>query len=119
MSQLFLSLTEPGEIMNSEHSGAARVVADKLFAAEDAIDAALVAVGELNDAMLHARARLALPATVGQGALERTTEALLTLVQARRQIIEAHNQLDTVRSDIGGVELRAGDGAPKPSLPAV
>lgn len=92
----------------------AQHVADRLFAAESAIDQALTRAAELNAAMPQARAEARLPAMIGQDALARAAEAFNTLVEARRLIIEAHSALDEARARIGLREVDAGDTVPKP-----
>ena len=93
----------------------AQHVADRLFAAEHAIDVALTRAAELNAAMPQARAEARLPAMIGQQALTRTAEAINTLVEARRLLIEAHEALDEARAQIGLKEVDAGDTVPKPN----
>lgn len=91
----------------------AQHVADRLFAAEHAIDVALTRAAELNAAMPQARAEARLPAMIGQAALTRTAEAIATLVEARRLLIEAHAALDEARAQIGVKEMNGGDLIPK------
>lgn len=91
----------------------AQHLADRLFAAESAIDEALTRAAELNAAMPQARAEARLPAMIGQNALTRAAEAYATLVEARRLIIEAHAALDEARAQIGLKEVNAGDLTPK------
>ena len=87
----------------------AQRVADQLFAVENAIDAALRGAAELTAALPKARADARLSAIVGQAALDRTAASLAALVEARRCIVEAHEQLDTVRGEIGLREVNIGD----------
>jgi len=91
----------------------AQKVADRLFAAEHAIDVALTRAAELNAAMPQARAEAHLPAMVGQSALDRAAAAFTSLVEARRQIVETHDQLDQARADMGLSEVDTGDTEPK------
>jgi hypothetical protein len=92
----------------------AQSVAERLFAVESAIDLALTRAAELNAAMPAARTEARLPATVGQAALDRATEAFVALVEARRHIVETHASLDETRLQIGLREVDAGDTVPKP-----
>jgi len=91
----------------------AQKVADRLFAAENAIDIALTRAAELTAAMPQARAEARLPAMVGQSALDRAAEAFSALVEARRRIVETHAHLDQAREQIGLREVDAGDTEPK------
>lgn len=87
----------------------AQRVADRLFAAENAIDIALTRAAELTAAMPQARAEARLPAMVGQIALDRAADAFSALVEARRRIVETHAHLDEARAQIGLREVDAGD----------
>jgi hypothetical protein len=96
----------------------AQKVADRLFAVESAIDAALSRAAELNAAMPEARTEAWLPAVVGQEALDRAAEAFAALVEARRRIVATHRSLDETREQIGLREVDAGDLIPKPGTGA-
>jgi len=93
----------------------AQRVADRLFAAESAIDLALTRAAELNAAMPEARCEGRLPAAIGQDALDRAAGAFAALVEARRRMVEAHQSLDAARAQIGLKEVAAGDLLPKPA----
>jgi hypothetical protein len=94
----------------------AQQVADRLFALENSIDAALAQAAELTAALPKARSEARLSAMVGQAALDRTAASLAALVEARRCIVDAHAQLDAVRGEIGLREVNVGDAGPKPSI---
>ncbi|HTU13121.1 MAG TPA: hypothetical protein VMG08_19685 [Allosphingosinicella sp.] len=91
----------------------AQQVADRLFAAESAIDVALTRAAELTAAMPAARNEARLPAMIGQCALDRAAEAFSALVEARRRIVETHASLDAARIQIGLKEVATGDTSPK------
>jgi hypothetical protein len=93
----------------------AQQVADRLFAVENAIDTALAQAAELTAALPKARADARLSAIVGQAALDRTAASLAALVEARRCIVDAHEQLDIVRDQVGLREVNIGDVGPKPT----
>lgn len=93
----------------------AQLVADRLFAAEAAIDEALTCAAELTAAMPRARIEARLPAVIGQDALDTASEAFMALVEARRRIVETHKLLDSTRAEIGLREVNAGDSYPKPN----
>ncbi len=80
---------------------AAQEVADKLFAAELAIDIAIQRTAELTGTMPEARKNANLAAEVGQEALERAAGTFAVLVQARREIIETHKHLFETQKSIG------------------
>jgi len=92
----------------------AQKVADRLFALENAIDAALTRAAELNAAMPEARGEARLPAMIGQDAFDKSAEAFASLVLARRRIVETHQSLDLARVQIGLKEVAGGDLIPKP-----
>jgi len=80
---------------------AAMKVAQSLFAAEDAIDAALARAAELNAAIVTARSDANLSAIVGHDAFELTASAFAALARARCDIIESHKRLDEAKTQIG------------------
>ena len=79
----------------------AQRVATKLFATENAVDAALAEASELMADMLKARKDLGLSATVGDAAAARLVEAIAALGQARTAMVAAHGELDEARLRIG------------------
>ena len=76
-------------------------VAASLFEAEAAIDAALAKTAGLAGVMPSLRTDAGLSALVGQGAVERASEAIALLAQARRAICETHKELDAAKTQIG------------------
>lgn len=76
-------------------------VAASLFEAEAAIDTALAKAAMLTGVMPSLRHDAGLSALVGQGAVERASEAILALTQARRAIVETHKELDAAKTQIG------------------
>lgn len=101
--------------MPRRRQAVAKDVAEKLFAVENAIDAALICAAEFTALLPKARTEARLSATVGQAALDRTAASLAALVEARRCIVEAHGQLDTVQGQIGLREINVGDPGKPPT----
>ncbi len=95
--------------MLNDRLAAAKMVAEKLFALEDAIDAALICAGELAAAAPQARKRAKLSACVGQDAIARTGDAVAALFAARAHIIGAHDQYAGIRDQIGIKPSMTGD----------
>ncbi len=95
--------------MLNDRLAAAKSVAEKLFALEDAIDAALVCAGELAVATPKARKQAKLSACVGQDAIARTGDAVAALYSARAHIIDAHGHFADVRDQIGIKPSMTGD----------
>ena len=79
----------------------AQRVANKLFATENAVDAAMVEAAELMADMLKARKDIGLSAVVGDRASAKLVEALAALGQARSAMVEMHGELNDVRLRIG------------------
>ena len=91
----------------------AQEVADRLFAVEAAIDLAVARAAELAAVLPQARTEARLPAIMAQEALDKATETFVTLIEARRRILETHQSLDQTREQIGLREVDAGDSMPK------
>lgn len=99
---------------------AATKVADSLFAAEAAIDAALARAADLSTALVNARTEANLSAIVGQEAFEGAAAALGALVRARADIVETHKRLSETQIQIGLRAVAFGDGTktdPEAALP--
>ena len=88
---------------------AATKVADSLFAAEAAIDAALARAANLSSALVQARTEANLSAIVGQDAFEGAAAALSALVRARADIVETHKRLSETQIKIGLRNVAWGD----------
>ena len=95
----------------------AEQVAAALFEAEAAIDSALAKTAALTGIMPALRKDAGASALIGQDALERATQAISALADARRAIVETHKELSVVQSQIGLGAVALGDtGDAKPSL---
>lgn len=68
-------------------------VAGDLYAAEAAVDEAIVKATSLIQTMIAARAELSLAATVAAGSQTKVMETLAALGQAREAITEAHTEM--------------------------
>lgn len=93
---------------------AAMRVAESLFAAEEAIDAALARAAELNGTLVTARTDAQLSALVGQDAFEVSASAFAALARARADIVETHRRLSEAKIQVGLRTVAIGDGVPKP-----
>jgi hypothetical protein len=100
--------------MRKERVEAAEQVAQKLFAAEAAIDSALKAAAELSAVLPTARVNGRVSAVVGQDAFESAAAALSALVSARNELITTHGALDRVKGEVGLRTLAFGGGFAKP-----
>ncbi len=87
--------------MLKERRLAANKVAEQLFAAEAAINAAVSAVAQLTAVMPMAAQEANLAACIGQDALMGAMETCQQLVQARSRIIATHAALRAAQTQIG------------------
>ena len=104
----------------SDRNELGRQMAEKLYAAERALDAALAEVGDLSALMTRGRMDHGIAAVVGQEALEHVAKCGGTLTKARRALIEGHKQMAKdakamriVWRVLGGPELKPGDDGPR------
>lgn len=79
----------------------AQEIADRLMAAEHAIDLAIAKTAELTGFIPAARAEADLACEVGQEALEYAAESFSALVKARAQMIASHRELAAAKDQIG------------------
>ena len=101
--------------MLKERRLAAQEVASALFEAEAAIDAALSKTAALTGVMPSLRKAAGASVLIGQDAVERATQAVMALAEARRAIVETHKELSVVQGQIGlGAVKMAGDAGEKP-----
>ncbi len=110
--------------MLNDRLAAAKMVAEKISALENAIDDALTCAAELTAATPAARKRAKLSPVVGQEAIALTGEAMAALHSARAKIVAAHGEFAMVREQIGIRPSMTGDlwkfvGAADEELPAL
>ncbi|HMG48744.1 MAG TPA: hypothetical protein VK614_14955 [Allosphingosinicella sp.] len=123
--------------MLKQRRGVAIKVRDSLFAAEEAIDAALARTADLNSKMVTARTDAGLSALVGQDVFEVAASAFAALARARCDIVETHKRLSEAKIQVGlrtiaigdlgkppaaeqgGDTIAFGDELPKPPMPSV
>jgi hypothetical protein len=94
---------------------AAIKVVDSLYAAEDAIDAALARAAELNSTLVTARNEAKVSALVGQDAFEVAASAFAALAKARADMVETHKRLSEAKIQVGLRTVAVGDLVPKPA----
>ncbi len=70
-----------------------RRLAEQLYAAERAVDAAVAEVSDLTAMMTRGRIECGIAAVVGQEALEHVVECNGVLTRARRALVEGHRRL--------------------------
>ena len=79
----------------------AQTVANKLFATENAVDTAIVEATKLMGGLIEARQEMRLSAVVGDDAVSKLAVALSALTEARKAVVEAHNELAEVKLRVG------------------
>ena len=105
-------------MMRRQRQDAAEHLADKLFAAERALDEAIGKMADLIGHMPRARMAAHLSAVVGQDAVSEAVETLSAMIGARGHLVATHSRLANVRDQIGLQEIALGSGDMKPSLQA-
>jgi len=78
-----------------------QTLALRLFAAESAIDAALIQTARLAAYLPEARAGAYLSAVTGQKAFEDTAQSVLALSEARGHIVRTHGRLAALARSLG------------------
>lgn len=100
--------------MLKERRMAAEQVAGALFEAESAIDMALSKTAQLAGAMPALRKAAGASALIGQDAVERASQAIMALAEARRAIVETHKELTVAQHQIGMGAMMQDGGTGKP-----
>jgi len=97
----------------------AEQIAGALFEAEAAIDAAIAKTAALTGVMPSLRKEAGASALIGQDAVERASQAIMALADARRAIVETHKELSIAQTQIGlgaVVLIDPGTGKPPPAF---
>jgi hypothetical protein len=96
----------------------AEQIAGALFEAEHAIDAAIAKTAALTGVMPQLRREAGASALIGQDAVERASQAIMALAEARRAIVETHKELSIAQTQIGlgAVTMTDPTGDSKPPL---
>jgi len=87
----------------------ARSVAERLFAAEEALDVAAARIAELNAVLPLARLDARVAAMVGQDAITNSASAVMLVAQTRAHIVATHASLKQAGDSIGLREMAYGD----------
>lgn len=105
--------------MLKERRMVAEQIAGALFEAEAAIDAAISKTAQLTGVMPALRKQAGASALVGQDAVERASQAIMALAEARRAIVETHKELSVAQVQVGlGAVAIDGGGTKPPSAVA-
>ena len=93
----------------------AEQIAGALFEAEAAIDAAIAKTAALTGVMPQLRKEAGASALIGQDAVERASQTIMALADARRAIVETHKELSIAQTQIGlGAVVLVDPGTGKP-----
>lgn len=87
----------------------AEQIAGALFEAEAAIDQALAKTAALTGVMPALRGQAGLSALIGQDAVERASQCIMALAEARRAIVETHKELTVAQEQVGLGAVSFGD----------
>jgi hypothetical protein len=87
--------------MRAQRQAIARTVAERLFAAEAALDLAAARIAELNAALPIARLDARVSAIVGQDAIMSSASAMLLVAETRDKIVATHANLKHAGDEIG------------------
>ncbi len=96
----------------------AEQIAGALFEAEAAIDMALSKTAALAGVMPALRKSAGASALIGQDAVERASQAIMSLAEARRAIVETHRELSICQGQIGLGAVMIDAGGDKPPVTA-
>lgn len=102
--------------MLKERRMVAEQIAGALFEAEAAIDAAISKTAQLTGVMPALRRQAGASALVGQDAVERASQAIMALAEARRAIVETHKELSLAQVQVGLGAVAIDGGGTKPAL---
>ena len=87
-------------MLNQRLAGAQKIFGH-LIGTEDSIDTAVTRSAELVACMTIVRKEANLGAQVGHEALERAVAALTKMIEARREMVAAHQELEVVQGQLG------------------
>ena len=79
----------------------AQRVATKLFATENAVDAAILEASQLLAGLIEARNEIGFSAVLGTEAVAKVSLALSSLSDTRRAMVDAHNELNDAKLRLG------------------
>jgi hypothetical protein len=80
---------------------AAEQIAAALWDAESAVDLALTKTANFTGTIPALRRQAGASALIGQEAMERASQAVMALAEARRALVEAHKELTIAKQQVG------------------
>lgn len=103
-------------MMLKQRQNAAKHLAEKLYAAEHALDEAICKMADLIGYMPIARIDANLSAVVGQDAICEAAETLSGMVGSRGHLVATHHRLAETRDQVGLQAMALGSGDMKPPV---
>lgn len=103
--------------MLKERRMAAEQIAAALWDAESAVDVALTKTANFTGVIPALRRQAGASALIGQEAMERASQAVMALAEARRALVEAHKELTIAKQQVGLGAITMDDvGGTKPPI---
>lgn len=103
--------------MLKERRMAAEQIATALWDAESAVDVALTKTANFTGVIPALRRQAGASALIGQEAMERASQAVMALAEARRALVEAHKELTIAKQQVGlGAVTMDDTGTGKPPI---
>ena len=95
---------------------ALEAIVPELSAMETVIDDAILQSTRLTATLINERRNAGVSAVVGQDAIERSSATFSTLIQARREIVATHEELDSLKTQVGLGAVMVGGLGTKPDV---
>lgn len=101
-------------MITKERIEAARKVKTELYAMEDAIDDAIICAADLMKSCAEGRQKAGLSAIAGSDVFDELSKATQSLHRARKQVVNAHQNLTDLAGDVGIPAIASGGGTKPP-----
>ena len=95
---------------------AMEAIVPELLAMESAIDDAILQSTRLTATLINERRNSGLSASVGHDAIERSSATFSTLIVARREMVATHEELGSLKKQVGLGAVMVGGLGTKPDI---
>ncbi len=85
-------------------------VANRLFATENAVDAAILEASQLMASLVEARHEIGFAATLGAASFSKVSAAMAALTDARQAMVDAHHEMNEAKLRLGVRTKMSGTG---------